>query len=152
MRDTVVAMQSSRIREVANAALKNPDVLAFWFGESDEVTPAGRARGRRRARSSAARPSMATTWAWSSCGTGWRSYTSGFHPARYTERIAVTSSGVNALMLATQLLAGAGDEVVAVVPVWPNLTQQPTMMGARVQARGASHPMPRACGIWTFRR
>ena len=39
MRETVVAMQSSRIREVANAALKNPDVLAFWFGESDEVTP-----------------------------------------------------------------------------------------------------------------
>ena len=39
MRDTVVAMQSSRIREVANVALKNPDVLAFWFGESDEVTP-----------------------------------------------------------------------------------------------------------------
>ncbi len=39
MRDIVVAMQSSRIREVANAALKRPDVLAFWFGESDEVTP-----------------------------------------------------------------------------------------------------------------
>ena len=39
MRDIVVEMQSSRIREVANAALKNPDVLAFWFGESDEVTP-----------------------------------------------------------------------------------------------------------------
>jgi len=29
MRDIVVAMQSSRIREVANASLKNPDVLAF---------------------------------------------------------------------------------------------------------------------------
>ena len=31
---------------------------------------------------------------------------------------AVTSSGVNALMLAMQALAGAGDEVVTVVPVW----------------------------------
>ena len=36
-------------------------------------------------------------------------------------------------MLAMQLLAGAGDEVVAVVPVWPNLTPQPAILGARVQ-------------------
>ena len=48
------------------------------------------------------------------------------------ERIAVTSSGVNALMLAMQALVGAGDEVVAVVPVWPNLTAQPAILGARV--------------------
>jgi cytochrome P450/NADPH-cytochrome P450 reductase len=37
MRDTVVAMQSSRIREVANAALKNPDVLRRARAEVDEV-------------------------------------------------------------------------------------------------------------------
>ena len=35
-------------------------------------------------------------------------------------------------MLAMQVLAGAGDEVVAVVPVWPNLTAQATIMGANV--------------------
>ena len=62
------------------------------------------------------------------------------------ERIAVTSSGVNALMLAMQLLAGAGDEVVAVVPLWPNLTAQPAIMGARVR-RIALRP---AQGRWTL--
>jgi hypothetical protein len=40
--------------------------------------------------------------------------------------------GVNALMLAVQALVDAGDEVVAVTPVWPNLTAQPAIMGARV--------------------
>ena len=35
-------------------------------------------------------------------------------------------------MLAMQALVGAGDEVVAVVPVWPNLTAQPAILGARV--------------------
>ena len=35
-------------------------------------------------------------------------------------------------MVAMQALAGAGDEVVAVVPVWPNLTAQPAILGARV--------------------
>jgi aspartate/methionine/tyrosine aminotransferase len=48
-------------------------------------------------------------------------------------RIAITSGGVNALMIAVQALVDAGDEVVAVTPVWPNLTAQPAIMGARVK-------------------
>jgi len=144
MRDTVIAMQSSRIREVANAALKNPDVLAFWFGESDEVTPTV-------VREAAVRSlERGETFYGHNLGLielrdALAQYTAGFHPGRYTDRIAVTSSGVNALMLATQLLAGAGDEVVAVVPVWPNLTQQPTMMGARVQRVAITAD---AKGVW----
>jgi len=144
MRDIVVAMQSSRIREVANASLKNPDVLAFWFGESDEVTslPVREAAMRSLERGETfyghnlGLPELRNALA---------RYTCALHPAVSAERIAVTSSGVNALMLATELLAGAGDEVVAVVPVWPNLTQQPTMMGARVQ-RVALRPDP--AGVW----
>lgn len=144
MRDIVIAMQSSRIREVANAALKNPDVLAFWFGESDEVTPAV---VREAAVHSLER---GETFYGHNLGLAelreaLAHYTSGFHPGDYSQRIAVTSSGVNALMLATQLLAGAGDEVVAVVPVWPNLTQQPTMMGARVHRVAIT---PDAKGVW----
>jgi aspartate/methionine/tyrosine aminotransferase len=47
------------------------------------------------------------------------------HGPMASDRIAVTSGGVNALMLAVQALVDAGDEVVAVTPVWPNLTAQP---------------------------
>ena len=144
MRDIVVAMQSSRIREVANASLKNPDVLAFWFGESDEVTPSAvreaairsLERGETFYGHNLGLPELRDALA---------RYMSGFHGPISAERIAVTSSGVNALMLATELLAGAGDEVVAVVPVWPNLTQQPTMMGARVKRVGLA---PDAKGVW----
>ena len=39
-RAAVQALSASRIREVANAGLGDPDVLPFWFGEPDEVTPA----------------------------------------------------------------------------------------------------------------
>jgi aspartate/methionine/tyrosine aminotransferase len=144
MRDTVLAMQSSRIREVANAALKNPDVLAFWFGESDEVTPTvvrdAAVRSLERGETF-----YGHNLGLSELRDALAHYTSGFHPGDYAERIAVTSSGVNALMLATQLLAGAGDEVVAVVPVWPNLTQQPTMMGAQVKRVAIT---PDAHGVW----
>jgi len=144
MRDVVVAMQSSRIREVANAALKNPDVLAFWFGESDEVTPLAvreaairsLERGETFYGHNLGLPELRDALA---------RYTANLHRAVGAERIAVTSSGVSALMLATELLAGAGDEVVAVVPVWPNLTQQPTMMGAHVRRVALA---PDAAGIW----
>jgi aspartate/methionine/tyrosine aminotransferase len=39
---------------------------------------------------------------------------------------------VSALMIAMQALAGAGDEVVVVEPVWPNLPAQPAILGATV--------------------
>lgn len=144
MRDLVVAMQGSRIREVADAGLKNPDVLAFWFGESDEVTPlvvreaAMRSleRGETFYGHNLGLPELRDALA---------RYTSGLHRPVGVGRIAVTSSGVSALMLATELLVGAGDEVVAVAPVWPNLTQQPAVMGARVRRVALA---PDAGGAW----
>ena len=39
MRSAILNLEASKIREVANAGLGRTDVLAFWFGESDEVTP-----------------------------------------------------------------------------------------------------------------
>ena len=39
MRQAVLNLEESRIREVANAGMGREDVLAFWFGESDEATP-----------------------------------------------------------------------------------------------------------------
>ena len=39
MRQTVLNLEESKIREVANAGMGRSDVLPFWFGESDEVTP-----------------------------------------------------------------------------------------------------------------
>jgi aspartate/methionine/tyrosine aminotransferase len=53
------------------------------------------------------------------------------------DRIAVTSSGVSALMLATQALAGPATRWSAVVPVWPNLTAQPAILGRECHARAA---------------
>jgi aspartate/methionine/tyrosine aminotransferase len=48
-------------------------------------------------------------------------------------RLAITSAGVNALMLASQLLIEPGDRVVEVVPLWPNLQEIPKILGASVR-------------------
>ena len=39
MRAVIESLPGSKIREVANAGIGREDVLAFWFGESDETTP-----------------------------------------------------------------------------------------------------------------
>jgi aspartate/methionine/tyrosine aminotransferase len=74
-------------------------------------------------------------------------YAGALHRPLNDGRVAVTSSGVTALMLAMQLLAGAGDEVVAVVPVWPNLTAQPAILGAQVKRVSL---VPSADGGWAL--
>ncbi|WP_298830065.1 pyridoxal phosphate-dependent aminotransferase [uncultured Piscinibacter sp.] len=131
MRPVIAELPGSKIREVANAGLGRADLLAFWFGESDEVTPSFIC--------DAARKSLANGETFYAHNLGLPElrealarYTAGLHGTVGVGRIAVTSSGVNALMLAMQALAGAGDEVVAVVPVWPNLTAQPQILGATV--------------------
>lgn len=143
MRNAVQTLPSSKIREVANAALGRSDVLAFWFGESDEVTPEAVRR--------AAADSLMRGETFYSHNLGLpelrqaiAAYASALHGPVAEERIAVTSSGVTALMLAMQLLLDPGSEVVAVVPVWPNLTAQPAILGARV----TRVPLRPRAGVW----
>ena len=131
MRSTIAQLPGSKIRDVANAGLGRPDVLAFWFGESDEVTPA---EVRQAAAESLQRGETfySHNLGMPELREALRTYTAGLHGDPGPDRIAVTSSGVTALMTAMQLLVDAGDEVVVVVPVWPNLPAQPAILGANV--------------------
>jgi aspartate/methionine/tyrosine aminotransferase len=145
MRSAISQLPGSKIRDVANAAMGRDDVLAFWFGESDEPTPqfvrdaaiASLQRGETFYSHNLGLPELREALA---------KYMSSLHPAVAAQRIAVTSSGVSALMIAMQALAGPGDEVVAVVPVWPNLTAQPAILGATV----TRVPLKVRDGAWTL--
>ena len=146
MRHTLATLQESRIREVANAGMGRSDVLPFWFGESDEVTPqvirdaaiASLERGETFYSHNLGLPELREQIA---------AYASRLHGPVGVDRIAVTSGGVNALMLAMQALLDAGDEAVAVTPVWPNLTAQPLVMGARLRCLPLR---PQADGLWAL--
>lgn len=131
MRQVIDRLPGSKIREVANAGMGRDDVLPFWFGESDETTPAFiRDAAVRSLRDG--ETFYAHNLGLAELRDALARYVSSLHRGVGAERIAVTSSGVNALMLAMQALVEAGDEVVAVVPVWPNLTAQPLILGAHV--------------------
>jgi aspartate/methionine/tyrosine aminotransferase len=144
LRPLIDQLPASKIREVANAALDRSDVLPFWFGESDETTP-GFIRDAAVRSLVAGETFYSHNLGLAELREAIAGYMSSLHPPVGSERIAVTSSGVNALMLATQALVGAGDEVVAVVPVWPNLTAQPAILGAEVNRLALR---PAAGGDW----
>jgi len=131
-RDAVRALRASRIREVANTGMGRPDVLAFWFGEPDEVTPefirqaavdalgAGDTFYTQNLGIPALREAVAA-------------YVTRLHRPTGVDAITVTNSGMSALMVATQALVGPGDRVVEVTPLWPNLVEVPKILGAQVQ-------------------
>ncbi len=130
-RNAVRDLRASSIREVANAGMARGDVLAFWFGEPDQVTPAFIRRagidaldaGDTFYTQNLGLPELRSTLA---------AYVTRLHRQVDEAHIAVTNSGMSALMIATQALVGPGDRVVAVTPLWPNLVEIPQILGATV--------------------
>ena len=130
-RAPVRALAASKIRELVNEGLGNPDVLPFWVGEPDEPTPDFIRR--------AGIESIAAGETYYSHNLGipelreaLAAYVTRLHRPTAPGEVAATSAGVNALMLASQLLVGPGDRVVEVVPLWPNLQEIPKILGAEV--------------------
>jgi aspartate/methionine/tyrosine aminotransferase len=130
-------LEASKIREVANAGLGRDDVLAFWFGEGDEVTPDfvrqaaidSLQQGETYYAHNLGLPALRQAIA---------EHMGQNHPGPQgqgvaVERVAVTAGGVNALMLAVQALVNPGDDVLAITPVWPNLLAQPRIMDAHLR-------------------
>src|SRR5262249_31451790 len=130
-RATVHRLGASKIREVANAGIGRRDVIAFWFGEPDRPTP------EFICRAASAALTAGDTFYTHNLGIAplretIATYVSRLHAPTDVERIAVTNSGMSALMVLTQALVGPGDRVVAVTPLWPNLTAIPQVLGAQV--------------------
>lgn len=146
IRPVVRDLQPSLIREVANAGMGNPGILRFWFGESDQPTAtfireaaiASLSAGETFYSQNLGRPYLREA-----IGT----YLSTLHEREIApDRIAAMGSGLSALMVASQLLLTPGDRVVAVTPLWPNVTEIPKILGAEV----ARVPLAIANGRWTL--
>ena len=130
-RPAVRALSESRIRQVANAAMGREDVLPFWFGEPDGVTPLAIREAAKKSLD-AGDTFYGPTLGLPALRESLAGYLSQLHRPVDVARIAITNSGVNGLMLACQAILSPGDRVVAVVPLWPNLVEIPVILGAVV--------------------
>lgn len=131
-RPAVQALRRSQIREVANAGLGRADILAFWFGESDQPTPAFIREAAAQALT-AGRTYYTHNQGRLDLREALSAYLGRLHGTNVgVERLAITSSGVSALMVAAQAILEPGDRVCVVTPVWPNVAEIPRVLSAQV--------------------
>jgi len=133
IRRNILALTASRIREVTLAARGIDDLIALWFGEGDEVTPSfirdaaveALARGETFYGPNRGTPELRAAI---------QRYLRRTYGAEIDlDRIVVTASGMNALMISVQCLVGHGDSAVVIGPVWPNAENAIAAMGAEVR-------------------
>jgi aspartate/methionine/tyrosine aminotransferase len=134
------------ISSLAGGRFGDTSIIPLWFGEGDVPAPAF--IGEAMAKAIAAGhvfythqngiPELRGALADYLTGLGRR-------PVG-PERVTVTFSGMNAIMLAIQLSAEVGDNIIAVDPVWPNAGGMARLVGAEVRPVRMDHGQ----GGWTL--
>ncbi|MGD0620748.1 MAG: aminotransferase class I/II-fold pyridoxal phosphate-dependent enzyme, partial [Bryobacteraceae bacterium] len=129
---SALAVEHSRIRELAEIAMRMDGVLKLYFGESSVPTPDYIKRAAQKA--------MADGFTFYTENAGLLSTREAL--ARYyreqhgveldpASEIVVTASGVQALNLSIRCALNAGDEGLVLTPAWPNGSASIQMANAR---------------------
>lgn len=131
-RDSVALLPASLIREVADSGMGRADILPFWFGESDRVTPEfireaavqSLHGGETFYPQNLGRPYLRYAIS---------SYLTKLHERTIdADRVAIVSGGISGLMLTAQTIVDPDDRVVVITPLWPNIAEIPKILGAEV--------------------
>ena len=140
IRAQIAAISLENISNIAKQAFDaTSGIVPLWFGEGDVATPAfvGEA-------------ALAAIRA----GNTFYSHQNGIPLLRDTltdyyrriydievgpDRTTVTAGGMQAIMLAVQLLVNDGDNVVVIDPVWPNIGGMVRIAGGEVRSVGMDH-------------
>jgi aspartate/methionine/tyrosine aminotransferase len=133
IRPEIEALEDSRIVEVWKLGFQVPDVIGLWVGEGDLPTPAFICE-----EAAAALRRGETFYTYKRGIPELRQALIDYHQRLYgvrlaDDRLAVTSAGMNAMMLAMETLIGAGDNAVCVTPVWPNIFATVEILGGTVR-------------------
>lgn len=130
LRQSLEDLPGSLIRHVAEPNMGRKGLLKLWFGEPDVPTPQFIKNAATAAlddnqvfyAKNRGVPVLRETIA---------AYASNLHGRDIgIDRITVTGSGMNAIMMISEALMSAGDNMVAVGPVWPNCKETVRIMDA----------------------
>lgn len=134
VRNQIRSIPLENIAALAKSAFNNKEIIPLWFGEGDVTTPEfiGRAiydamlAGNTFYSHQNGIPEFRQIMA---------DYLTGLNAAPVEmARITVTSGGMPAIMLAVQLTVNAGDNVIIIDPVWPNITGIVQMVGGQTRS------------------
>jgi aspartate/methionine/tyrosine aminotransferase len=142
-RPALAEIPGSLIREVSEVGRYMQDVIPLWFGEPDTVTP-DFVREAAKLALDEGKTFYAPNPGIPPLREAIAAYLKRNNRPVATSRVAVTASGVNALMLVAQALLSPGDRVVIPTPAWPNMDGIARVMGAEV----TDMPLRLMNGIW----
>ena len=129
IRHAIETLDGSLIRKVAETNIGRDDVIALWFGEPNVATPDFVKQAAVKAldddhvfyAQNRGIPPLREILS---------DYVSRLHGRPIgVDRLTVTASGMNAIMLVSEVLIDNGDNMVVVGPVWPNCRQTVHIMG-----------------------
>ena len=138
-RPSILALEDSPIIDVWRMGFSVPGVIGLWAGESDIPTPsficdaatAGLKAGRTFYIQNRGLPELRAALA---------DYLQGLYDTRVADdRLAITSSGMNAVVLVVQALIEAGDNAVVIAPSWPNIMRAVAVAGGEVRTVELAH-------------
>jgi aspartate aminotransferase len=127
------------ISTLAKGAFGDPSIIPLWFGEGDLKAPAFIGEALKAAIDAGhvfythqnGIPELRQALA---------DYLTGLNARPVSpDRITVTQSGMNAIMLAVQMIARAGDNIIVIDPVWPNMGGMAQLVGAEVRSVRMDH-------------
>jgi aspartate/methionine/tyrosine aminotransferase len=133
LRDAAQNAPESGIVAVANHGRSNPGVIPLWVGEGDAPTPPFITRPTE-----AALENGETFYTWQRGLPDLRAALAGYHSRLFgrsfePSQFIVTGGGMQAIQLAIQATAGAGDEILYLTPAWPNFAGAAGIAGVRPQ-------------------
>lgn len=126
-------LSPSKIRDVAELGMGDPDVIPLWFGEAAWRSPlvaidaakTSLDRDPAHYQPNSGLPALRASIA---------DYLSALHDVSIpANRITVSASAMQGLMLSAQTLTTPGDRVVMIAPDWPNIAAAFTIAGGQVE-------------------
>jgi aspartate aminotransferase len=139
IRAGIEALEDSPILEIFRAGFRVDGLIPMWAGEPDVPTP--------RFICAAASEALFAGRTFYSDNRGTpalRSALAGYHRRLYAveiadDRLALTFSGMNAVMQVAQATLSVGDNAVVITPSWPNVMRAIQINGATVTQVAMTH-------------
>jgi aspartate/methionine/tyrosine aminotransferase len=133
IRPQIEELEDSKIVDVWRRGFGKPGLIMMGVGEGDLPTPKFIADAAYQAMIGGE-----TFYTYKRGIPELRKSLAGYHKRNWgveiaDERIAVTSAGMNAMIIIMEMALGAGDNMVAVAPVWPNIFATAEIMGGEVR-------------------
>jgi aspartate aminotransferase len=129
MRERMRSLPVQNIADIARLGLERSDIIPLWFGEGDLPTPGFICDAASRAMADGHTFYTHQNGIPELCESLARYQSRLYRREIAADRVTVTPGGMAAILLSVQMIMDAGDNVVTVDPVWPNIRGAVQLMG-----------------------